>query len=151
MNRLQTLTHKFVEFVPEELEQGILYISIQYTTASHKCCCGCGFEVVTPISPDGWKFIFNGKTVSLEPSIGNWGFECQSHYWITRNQVRWAEKWSERRIKATQGIRRGEKASETADETRVVEAPQTDDKMPPPKKEGMWRRLKRKVRGQPRN
>jgi len=43
------ITHKFVEFIPEKIEEGVLYISIQYCTAIHNCVCGCGNEVVTPL------------------------------------------------------------------------------------------------------
>ena len=81
------LTHEFVELIPEELKQGTLYVSIHFATASHLCCCGCGNKVVTPIRPTDWKFICDGKTISLEPSIGNWSFPCQSHYWIRNNRV----------------------------------------------------------------
>ena len=31
------ITPVFVETVPEELEEGVLYISIRYGTAAHKC------------------------------------------------------------------------------------------------------------------
>lgn len=92
------LTHKFVKTIPGLIEDGVLYISIEYATAIHKCCCGCGKEVVTPFSPTDWELIFNGKTVSLSPSIGNWGLDCQSHYWITDNEVKWAPKWSKKRV-----------------------------------------------------
>ncbi|WP_318271273.1 hypothetical protein [Sphingobacterium cellulitidis] len=47
------LQHKFVEFMPEKVEEGVLYVSIEYCTAIHKCVCGCGHEVVTPLSPTG--------------------------------------------------------------------------------------------------
>lgn len=87
------IDHKFVEFIPEKIEDGVLYISIEYSTAIHKCVCGCGNEVVTPLSPTDWELTFNGKTVSLYPSIGNWSFECKSHYFITRNRVRYARRW----------------------------------------------------------
>ncbi len=87
------LKHEFVDFIPEKPEQGTLYISIRYKTGTHVCCCGCGNIVVTPISPTDWKLTFDGKTVSLHPSIGNWGFPCQSHYWIRQNRVEWAPKW----------------------------------------------------------
>lgn len=86
------ITHKFVEFIPEKIEEGVLYISIQYCTIIHKCVCGCGNEVVTPLSPTDWELIFNGKTVSLSPSIGNWNFNCKSHYYITRNKIRYARR-----------------------------------------------------------
>lgn len=94
------LSHEFVEFIPEELQDGILYVSVVYATAAHRCCCGCGHEVVTPLTPTDWKLIFDGQTVSLDPSIGNWSFPCQSHYWIRRNGVQWADRWSQEQIQA---------------------------------------------------
>ena len=90
-----TLTHKFVEYIPDELESGVLYISMNYCTAVHKCVCGCGNEVVTPISRKGWKLSFDGETISLTPSIGSWNLACKSHYFITNNTVRFARKWDE--------------------------------------------------------
>jgi len=98
VTHLISLGHKFVEFIPTELEDGKIYISIRFATASHKCCCGCGSVVVTPISPTDWKLIFDGKSISLYPSIGNWGFKCQSHYWIQNNQVVWAPQMSQEDI-----------------------------------------------------
>lgn len=102
------LQHKFVEFIPEKVEEGILYISIEYCTAIHKCVCGCGSEVVTPLSPTDWRLTFNGKTITLHPSIGNWNFECQSHYWIQKNQIQYARNWKESEIKNS---RRRDKAA----------------------------------------
>lgn len=83
------MIHKFVKFIPpkEELKAGVLYISIDYGTIIHKCCCGCGNEVVTPLSPTDWRMTYNGETITLYPSIGNWNFDCQSHYWIKNNKV----------------------------------------------------------------
>lgn len=92
------LGFEFVEFIPDDLKERTLYISIPYCTALHKCCCGCGREVVTPLSPTGWQLIFDGKTVSLYPSIGSWSLPCQSHYFITKNKVLWARQWSGRQI-----------------------------------------------------
>ncbi|HLM99177.1 MAG TPA: DUF6527 family protein [Bryobacteraceae bacterium] len=94
------LKHEFVEFIPGELKEGTIYISIRFGTASHLCCCGCGNKVVTPLRPTDWKLIFDGKTVSLDPSIGNWSFACRSHYWIRNNRVRWAAQWSPEEIAA---------------------------------------------------
>ena len=88
------IRHVFVDNIPDKLEDGILYVSIKYATAIHQCCCGCGNQVVTPISPIDWKLSFDGETVSLYPSIGNWSFPCQSHYWIRDNEVIWSRKWS---------------------------------------------------------
>jgi Family of unknown function (DUF6527) len=98
--KYKELAVEFVENAPENLSEGVLYISTKYASAIHKCCCGCGNEVVTPLSPVGWSLIFDGDTVSLEPSIGNWNFACRSHYWITRNKVRTAASLSENKIEA---------------------------------------------------
>src|SRR5580693_1991074 len=97
---MQTLQHKFVEFIPDKLERGILYISMEYATAIHLCACGCGNQVVTPFSPIDWQLTFNGETISLSPSIGNWSFECKSHYWIINNGIEYSKKWSESKIES---------------------------------------------------
>lgn len=89
---------QFVEFLPEHLDEGVLYVSVPYATTAHLCPCGCRGEVVTPLSPIGWRLTFDGETVSLEPSIGNWSFACQSHYWIERNRIDWAARWSNAKI-----------------------------------------------------
>ena len=80
------LSQQFVENVPEQLEEGIIYISMKYCTAIHKCVCGCNNEVVTPFSPTDWKMTFDGETISLSPSIGNWNFDCKSHYFIRKKK-----------------------------------------------------------------
>lgn len=92
------LSHKFVKNIPDKLEDGVVYVSIEYASVIHKCPCGCGNEVITPLSPTDWKLIFDGKTISLYPSIGNWNLECQSHYWITNNKVEWAPMWTKKQI-----------------------------------------------------
>ena len=84
----------------EGLQDGMIYVSIAFATVVHKCCCGCGNEVVTPLSPTDWQLIFDGRSISLNPSIGNWNFPCQSHYWIKRNRVQWVRRWSREEIKA---------------------------------------------------
>jgi hypothetical protein len=93
-NRYMHLEVEFVEFLPEQLESGKLYISRRYSTASHLCCCGCGLEVVTPLNAAKWYFTEAKGTVSLYPSIGNWSFPCRSHYWIIDGNVRWASEMS---------------------------------------------------------
>lgn len=98
MKKNLRLRHEFVEFVPEKLQEGILYVCIPFATVLHKCFCGCGLEVVTPLTPTDWRLTYNGQTVSLDPSIGNWSFPCQSHYWITKDVVIWSHKWSKQRI-----------------------------------------------------
>jgi len=94
------LNHEFVEYVPEDMKDGTLYVSLTFATVLHKCFCGCGNEVVTPLSPTDWKMTFDGESISLDPSIGNWGFDCKSHYWIENNTVRWARRWTREEIDA---------------------------------------------------
>ncbi len=95
------LEHKFVDFMPKEYEQNVLYVSMEYKTVTHLCCCGCGKKVVTPIAPHSWKITYNGQGITLYPSIGNWDFNCKSHYWIRDSQVQWANDWDEDKIQAT--------------------------------------------------
>lgn len=98
MTRINSLEHKFVDHIPDILDDGVLYVSIPFATAVHRCCCGCGSEVVTPLDPTDWRMTFDGKSISLYPSIGNWSFDCQAHYCIHRNQVRWARRLSKDEI-----------------------------------------------------
>ena len=90
--------HEFVELMPGQLQDGVLYVSMEYATAIHRCACGCGEKVVTPIAPTDWSLLFDGDTISLSPSIGNWNFACRSHYWIERGCVRWAADMSQQAI-----------------------------------------------------
>lgn len=100
MTRSARLTYEFVDHIPNQLSWGVLYISIPFATVVHRCCCGCGNEVVTPLSPTDWQLTFDGESISLHPSIGNWSFDCQSHYWIRHNLVTWAPQWSQAKIAA---------------------------------------------------
>lgn len=113
--RRATLTHQFVQHVPDKLEDGVVYVSIEFATAIHKCMCGCGQEVVIVLSPTDWRLIFDGESISLDPSIGNWGFPCRSHYWITRNRVRWAEVWSDEQIERGRAYDRKVKSGASVD------------------------------------
>ena len=99
MSGAHALSHVFVDCIPDVLEDGTVYVSIEYATVAHKCCCGCGQEVVTPLSPTDWRLVFDGDTISLDPSIGNWSFPCRSHYWIRRNKVLWAAAWTDEQIR----------------------------------------------------
>jgi hypothetical protein len=90
---------EFVEFIPADREEGVLYISTTYRTAVHNCACGCKSKVVTPIRPSGWHLVWDGGTASLTPSIGNWGFPCRSHYFIRAGRVQWAPEWSPSQVK----------------------------------------------------
>lgn len=103
---MNTLVHRFVDQVPEDLENGVVYVSIPFSTVIHKCCCGCGHEVVTPLAPNGWQLIFDGASVSLHPSIGNRALPCRSHYWIERNRVLWTGWYEDEGAKTAKWRRR---------------------------------------------
>lgn len=122
MMRHKELEPRFVTTVPRELESGVLYVSMEYGTALHRCCCGCGHEVVTPLTPTDWTLTFNGEAVSLWPSVGNWNLPCQSHYVIKGNRVLEAGPWNRSRIdaeikrdKAAKAKHYGQSASNTAE------------------------------------
>lgn len=100
MTLLPRLQHRFIDVIPDNLEPGVLYVSMEYATATHSCCCGCGEEVVTPFSPTDWRMEFDGETISLSPSVGSWTLPCRSHYVIKRGKVIEAGPWSEERIEA---------------------------------------------------
>ncbi len=88
--RSDSLRAVFVEFMPEPLEEGVLYVSTRFKVAIHHCACGCGYNTVTPFGhPSGWNITINGDAVTLHPSIGNQNFPCRSHYWIRDSKVVW--------------------------------------------------------------
>ncbi|MGZ4753422.1 MAG: DUF6527 family protein [Acidimicrobiia bacterium] len=133
--RRNQLRHEFVEFIPSVQEDGVLYISIEFATAVHRCCCGCGEKVVTPISPTDWKLTYDGRTVSLTPSIGSWGLKCQSHYWVRNNRVEWAPRMSRDRIDA--GRRRARIAKQQHFNDDALSSPSPDQ----PSKDNPVRRV----------
>ena len=128
--RRDSLEHRFVDFIPEQLDEGILYVSIEYTTVAHLCCCGCRQEVSITISPTDWRLIFDGKTVSLEPSIGSWSLPCQSHYFVTRNRVAWAKKWSISEIDAGRSYHAAQKEPRRGDDSSEGSAGQVAQCLP---------------------
>ena len=99
MTRTEMLEHEFVTQLPDELSEGVLYVSMEFGTAAHLCCCGCGKQVLTPLRPNRWRITFDGEGIWLCPSIGNWNFECRSHYFIEGNRVRWALGMTEDEVK----------------------------------------------------
>jgi hypothetical protein len=95
-----------VHYMPKQLEPGILYVSKEFEIAGHLCACGCGNKVMTPLGPTEWSFEETVGRPTLQPSIGNWQWPCQSHYWIVTGEVRWARKWTAAQIE------RGRRAEE---------------------------------------
>lgn len=100
MLKIKKLEHRFIRSIPRELDVGVIYISMEYSTAVHCCCCGCGEQVFTPFSPTDWKMIYDGESVSLTPSIGNWHSACRSHYIIKQGIIVEAGSWNDAQITA---------------------------------------------------
>jgi hypothetical protein len=145
MIRWPRLEHRFVKHIPDQLDPGILYVSMEYATAAHSCCCGCGEEVVTPFTPTDWKMTFDGETLSLWPSVGNWHLRCRSHYVIDRGRVLEAGRWSDAQIAAER--RRDKAAKERYFETsQQTVAPKEDQvaKRPAAEPAGWWSRIRRR-------
>ena len=86
-----TFDLELVHRVPEVPQSGILYACFDCNVIVHLCACGCGEKVVLPIDPDCWKVEYDGESLSLHPSIGNFQYPCKSHYWIRKNKVVWAD------------------------------------------------------------
>lgn len=83
----------FVSEIPRKLEEGYLYIAIEYNAIIHLCPCGCKSEISTPLNPKtGWTMKYDGECVSLSPSVGNYSYPCKSHYFIRDNKVIWVSE-----------------------------------------------------------
>jgi hypothetical protein len=137
MPRQSKLSTEFVELVPPELEDGVLYVSMEHSCVIHRCCCGCGEKVVTPLSPGEWQLSYDGLAISLYPSIGNSRFPCRSHYWIKQGRVDWAPTLSEDETEVAWRMDRA-----TRDARRA--SPNARESRPPTvasKKSGLFRRL----------
>jgi hypothetical protein len=144
MKRWAKIRHEFVEFIPKDREDGVIYVSIPYATAVHNCVCGCGTKVVTPISPVGWQLTFDGETVTLWPSIGNWSFACRSHYFIKKNAVVWAGDMTNDEVAEGRARDRAAREAHLDSGLKVVGLrgrPGSKPRAQPKKKRGFWSRL----------
>ena len=91
---------EFVDKIPSNLKDGILYVCISCNVIVHRCACVCGERTVTPIDKKyGWKMSYDGQSITLRPSIGNYSIPCQSHYYITENKVEWLESYLQNNTK----------------------------------------------------
>ena len=142
MKQALAFKHEFVEFIPERAAReddlrldricdGVAHVRLRLRKQG-----GHAAEARRTGSSS-----FDGKTVSLHPSIGNWGFPCRSHYWIRNNKVQWAEQWSQDRIEAGRAYdRRAKEEYFNAAEG----APQISSSKPettPARKDAWWKKL----------
>lgn len=89
---MKKLKLEFVEWMPDRIDEGILYITMKYHTVVHKCPCGCENNVVTSITPKSWLLTYDGDSISLSPSISNVHLKCRSHYWIKNSEIKFASR-----------------------------------------------------------
>ena len=97
---IKYLTPEFVEFMPEKLLPGILYISRRFSSTNHLCACGCEEAAYIPVKfkgnnfagsskiRDTWDIIVKDNQVTLFPSLHH-RFGCRSHYYIRNNIIEW--------------------------------------------------------------
>lgn len=130
--RISHFRPQFVESVPETLDAGVLYVSMSLASVIHLCACGCGQEVITPLSPTDWKLCFDGEKVTLDPSIGNWSFRCRSHYWIRGGAVQWSGSWSDGKIAAGRAHDRERKNAYSQEPIETVQELTSAATQPPP-------------------
>lgn len=123
MSGVDTLTPRFVEEIPDELEPGVFYVSLEHGSMLHLCACGCGHEVALPLTPLDWQFTYNGEAISVSPSVGNWSLPCRSHYIVSRGRVQWADDWSAEQIAAGRRYDQARKEARYDSPLIVAEAP----------------------------
>ena len=121
MRKSTSLRPRFVRAIPadgRQIEEGYLYIALQYNTIVHRCACGCGGLSEIGLGPGLRTIEYDGEKVSLWPSIGARALKCRSHYWIRRNEVVWAEElpenvdtWYEAKRREAQDKRRRQNES----------------------------------------
>ena len=97
---MKKLKLQYVHFMPNDLDSGILYVSIEYGIAGHLCPCGCGNKIMTPLDPTEWSFYEEKGEPTLYPSIGNWQLPCRSHYWINKGRIEWSYNWTDKQVEA---------------------------------------------------
>lgn len=149
MSSVERLAPRFVDTVPEMLSPGILYVAAEHGVMMHLCACGCGSEVSLPLSPIDWRLTFDGDSISVSPSVGNWSLPCRSHYVIDRSNVRWAGDWAEEQIEEGRSLdRRRKKARHSPPVAPPANGPvpirtNTDERTVAPGRDGLltktWR------------
>lgn len=140
---IKQLRPRLVSVIPEDPETGVLYVSVEYATTLHLCACGCGQEVVLGISPDDWRFCWDGQTISISPSVGNWSLPCQSHYIIRHNGIQWTRPWSDEKI--ARGRAADAARKRPAGGSVVPDPGSMTPTVATPSRSG-WRRILRKLR-----
>lgn len=82
----------------KDLDQDTIYHSPAYKIVRFLCPCGCGHEIMLRTAPEvdvqgrKWKVELIDKKITLHNSVFvSWNGGCQSHFFIRKNQVQWAQ------------------------------------------------------------
>lgn len=138
----------FVGGIPDRLEDGVLYVSLEHDAMMHLCACGCGKEVSTPLGPTDWRLTWDGASISLAPSVGSGGLPCRSHYLIDRNVVRWLPPMTDWSIANEQVRTRAAKDRYWGVDQSANDAPEATPPPPSaPANPSWWRRMWNRVFG----
>ena len=81
---------------------------------------------------------FDGETISLRPSIGNWTLKCRSHYVIDHGKVIETGPWSDEQVEAERRRDHAAKARFYGQSPQVGHPLQPS---PPKATPGIWRRV----------
>ena len=127
---MRALRHRFVDEIPDALEEGVIYVSMEYATVAHLCACGCGSETVTPLGRTEWRLTYDGEAISLHPSVGNWSLPCRSHYVVRDGLVHWAGSWTREEVEAGREADRRLKGEAFAAEAPAAPGPFSPGPMP---------------------
>lgn len=74
------------EYLPDQYEPGIVYISNYFMCAAFICPCGCNDQVYLRINcPEHPSWSFDGKN-TLEPSIQK-TTGCKAHFYIKQGKA----------------------------------------------------------------
>lgn len=146
MSAVDRLQPRFVEEIPDDLDEGVLYVSLEHRSMLHLCACGCGSEVVLPLTPLDWRLTYDGEDVSLTPSVGSWSLPCRSHYVVERGRVRWAGGMSAAQVEALRRDDRRRRGHREGDRI-VAEAPQQTPARPEPRRSAPTRANGRGILG----
>jgi hypothetical protein len=134
-------THEFVERFPDDPGEGVLYVSMEFGTAMHLCMCGCAEPVITPLTPTDWRVTYDGETMSVAPSVGNWSMGCRSHYWLDSGRVRWSGRWTPGQVAAGRARDRLAKARAFGESPEMSTAPEPEARRRQPRWSSLRKRL----------
>ena len=72
-----------------DMLDNVICISDEFQIAEHKCICGCGTLISTPLNKNDWKYNINKHTdsISMQPSIGNFQIPCNTHYIFSKGNA----------------------------------------------------------------